>query len=133
MYDAGEMMLYVGDSLYEYEPIIFPTEGSITAWLESVDYLMAFVAEINEKLRTRSSLQAKEVLINAGHRTAARPAMQVLADSRAFMDDVLKGMEPVKGRLKVRGEENVVYEQAGGAFSLRCPERLIEEARKSAQ
>jgi len=130
LYDADEMMLYVGDSLYEYEPIIFPNEGSVVTWFESVDYLTAFVAEKNEKFRMKNGLQAREVLINAGHRTASRPAMEVLASSRAFMDDVIKGKEPVKGRLKVRGEENLVYEQSGGTFSLRCPERLIAEARK---
>lgn len=133
VYDANEKMLYVGDTLYEYEPIIFPKEGSIVTWFESVDYLMAFVAEKSEMFQGRSGLQRREVLINAGHRTVMRPATEVLADSRVFLEEVVKGREPVKGRLKVRGEDNVVYEQQGGRFSLRCPERLVEEARRGSR
>ncbi len=128
LYDVDEMMLYVGDSLYEYEPIIFPNEGSIVAWFDSMDYLMALVAEQNERKGRNSG--SKEVLINSGHRTATQPAMEVLVAATTFMSDVVKGKEPIKGRLAVRGEANVVYEQAGGRFSLRCPERLIEEARR---
>ncbi|KXN91735.1 Molybdopterin synthase sulfur carrier subunit [Leucoagaricus sp. SymC.cos] len=128
VYDSNEMMLYVGDSLYEHEPIIFPKEGSIVAWFESMDYLMTFVLERNGGIWHES--QDKEVLINAGHRTAAQPALEVLSSSKAFMEDVVKGRELVRGRLKVRGEDNLVFEQAGGRFSLRCPERLLEEARR---
>lgn len=131
IYDGSEMMLYVGDSLYEYEPIIFPNEGSMVSWFESVDYLMTFVAERNAMVQKQHGSGAREVLINAGHRTAAQPAMDVLSGSKAFMEDVVNGREPVKGRLKVRGEDNLVYEQAGGRFSLRCPERLIKEIRRS--
>jgi hypothetical protein len=120
------MMLYVGDSLYEHEPIIFPNEGSMVAWFESIDYLTTFVAERNEIIQ----LGRGEVLINSGHRTAAQSAMEVLTSSKAFMEDVVKGREPVKGRMKVRGEDNLIYEQEGGRFSLRCPERLIKEARR---
>lgn len=130
IYDANEMMLYVGDSLYEYEPIIFPNEGSLLAWFESVDYLMTFVAERNKMTEERHGSRAQEVLINAGHRTAAQPAIEVLSSSKAFMDDVIGGREPVKGRMKVRGQDNIVYEQEGGRFSLRCPEQLIKEARR---
>ena len=36
LYDHGKMMLYVGDSLYEYEPIIFPSDGSTVTWFESM-------------------------------------------------------------------------------------------------
>lgn len=90
---------------------------------------MALVVEQNERRKSRNT-ESKEVLINSGHQTAARPAMEVLVAATTFMNDVVKGKEPIKGRLTVRGEASVVYEQAGGRFSLRCPERLIEEARR---
>lgn len=134
LYDDHEMMLYVGDSLYEDEPIIFPLEGSIVNWFASIDFLISFVKERNTA-RSHSTTSIadgqhpNEVLINAGHCTAMRPAMEVLSSARAFMYDVVTGKEKVKGRGLNRGHPTVTYAQEGGRFSLRCPERLILEAR----
>ena len=36
-------MLYVGDTLYERAPIIFPNEGSIVRWRATVDALIALL------------------------------------------------------------------------------------------
>lgn len=127
------MMLYVGDTLYENAPIIFTKEGSLVTWLESVDYLMAFVTEKNGISESKNGSTSKQVMINAGHETAMRPAKEVLADSKAFLEDVIRGREPVKGRQKGRGEDRLIYEQEGGRFSLWCPERLIEEARRKSR
>lgn len=121
VYDAAEKMLYVGDTLYEDETIIFPKEGSILEWMSSVEYLIAFVEVEN---------QAGQVWVNSGHRTMCRPALEVLDATKAFMEDVISGREPVRRRVIFRGEENVIYEQRGGRFALRCPERLVLEARK---
>lgn len=124
-------MLYVGDSLYEYEPIIFPNEGSIITWFSSMNYLITFVEEKNADLptSTKNSSAPTEVLINSGHRTALQPALEVLVGARAFMEDVVAGRENAKTRGWERGEEIVTYEQVGDRFSLRCPERLVQEAR----
>lgn len=131
VYDEAEMMLYVGDSLYEYEPIIFPSEGSIVTWFSSVDYLISFVEDKNTEVptSTRNSSAPMEVLINSGHRTTLQPALEVLVSARAFMEDVVAGREKEKTRGWERGEEIVTYEQVGDRFSLRCPERLLQEAR----
>ena len=118
------MMLYVGDSLYEYEPIIFPSEGSIVTWFESMDFLSRLVQAMNSMASDR-----REVQINSGHCTVLQPALGVLLAAKAFMKDVVDGKEEVKGRRQNRGEETVTYEQSGGRFSLRCPERLILEMR----
>lgn len=117
-------MLYVGDSLYEEEAIIFPNEGSIVAWMSSIKYLIGFV---------KAEDQTGEVRINCGHRTACRPALELLIATKSFMEDVVAGKEPVRGRGCRRGEENVLYVQEGGRFVLRCPERLVVEAREVRQ
>lgn len=132
LYDEVEMMLYVGDSLYEYEPIIFPKDGSIITWFASIAYLISFVNKENGG-RDHKGSGYKEVLINSGHRTVLRPALGVLSDAKAFMNNVVDGMELVKERTTVRGEVTVAYEQEGGHFSLRCPERLVLDARRSRQ
>ncbi|KAJ7052632.1 Metallo-hydrolase/oxidoreductase [Mycena amicta] len=119
VYDTVERMLYVGDTLYEEETIIFPKEGSILQWMSSMDSLLALVKAVG-----------RDVQINCGHRTSCRPAEEVLQSTKDFMEDVLAGREPVRRREWRRYEENVVYLQDGGRFALRCPERLVLEARK---
>lgn len=123
VYDGDEKMLYVGDTLYENAPIIFPKEGSIVDWMETVDELISFVGD-------EESQSGSVVKINAGHETAAQPALQVLTATKAFIEDILRGREAVQRRWTKRGEETVMYEQDGKRFSLICPERLVAEARK---
>ncbi|KAI0368745.1 Metallo-hydrolase/oxidoreductase [Pilatotrama ljubarskyi] len=120
LWDEGESMLYVGDTLYEWAPIIFPNEGSIVVWLKTVDSLIALV---------EGSGKGGAVLINCGHKTAAGPALEVLRSTKAFMMDVLEGREKVRRRMTKRGEEHVEYVQESGRYSLVCPERLVREAK----
>ncbi|CAK5268734.1 unnamed protein product [Mycena citricolor] len=122
LYDYSERMLYVGDTVYEVETIIFPSEGSIVQWMDSMQYLIAFVREQSGQT---------PVQLNAGHRTYSRPAMDVLIAARTFIEDVIAGREQVKDRMRRRGEENIRYEQGEGRFALLCPERLVLEARDS--
>ena len=124
IYDHAEMMLYVGDSLYEYEPIVFPREGSIVTWFESMDFLSWHVEAMNSE-----ASDGRKVQMNSGHHTVLQPALETLLAAKAFMKDVANGKETVKERQQNRGEEIVMYEQSGGRFSLRCPERLILEMR----
>lgn len=42
-------MLYVGDTLYESAPIIFPNEGSIMDWFKSIEGLIGFVKTREEE------------------------------------------------------------------------------------
>lgn len=120
MWDADDLMLYVGDTVYEFEPIIFPNEGDIRIWLSTIDKLVAVVM---------SSTSPAEVMINSGHRTTMRPALEVLRTAKQFMVDVLLGKEKVRSRTRRRGLDYVEYVQDGGRYSLQCPERLIREAR----
>ncbi|KAI0360152.1 Metallo-hydrolase/oxidoreductase [Trametes cingulata] len=124
LWDEGDGMLYVGDTLYEWAPIIFPNEGSIVVWLQTIDSLIALV---------EGSGKGETVRINCGHKTAMGPALEVLRSTRAFMVDVLEGREKVKSRMTKRGEEHVEYVQEGGRYSLICPERLVREAREATE
>ncbi|KAE9407785.1 Metallo-hydrolase/oxidoreductase [Gymnopus androsaceus JB14] len=112
---SSPQMLYVGDTLYESAPIIFPNEGSIVDWFGSIERLIEF---------------QKQILLNAGHVTYLRPALSILKAVKSFMEDVVEGREPVRRRWVKRGEESVGYKQGDGVFSLICPERLILDARR---
>ena len=120
LWDDEEGMLYVGDTLYERAPIIFPNEGSIIQWLDTVNALLGLV---------RDSGKAEQVKVNCGHSTVDTAALDVLETARSFMMDVIEGREPVKRTMTKRGEEHVEYVQRGGRYSLICPERLVREAR----
>ncbi|KAI0635662.1 beta-lactamase-like protein [Trametes polyzona] len=122
LWDEEEAMLYVGDTLYEWAPIIFPNEGSIVVWLRTVDSLVAAVEGGRKDVTAR---------ISCGHTTAGVPALEVLRSGRAFMMDVLEGREEIKSRVVKRGEVHVEYVQQGGRYSLICPERLVREAREA--
>lgn len=122
IYDPAEKMLYVGDSVYEHEDIIISKEGSIVEWLSSMDELILLLKAEN---KDNDGPQRREVMINAGHQTAMKPALDVLEAGKAFVVEVMKGKEGIRKRLMIRGEENVYYRQESGRFSLRCPERLI--------
>ncbi len=117
LWDESERMLYVGDTVYEWEHIIFPKEGSIVQWLQSMDALIELVG-------------TSEARICCGHVTAGRPAKDVLTAAKAFMMDVLSEKENVRSRFEKRGEVSVEYVQAGSRFSLICPERLVVVARQ---
>lgn len=133
LYDEAEMMLYVGDSLYEWEPIIFPKEGSIVTWFLSMEYLISFVKQKNSMVQSSNKANRKpsEVLINSGHCTVLQPALEVLLSAKAYMQDVVGGRKEVVERQQGRGEDTVTYGKVGDRFSLRCPERLVHEARKA--
>lgn len=120
LWDAKESMLYVGDTLYEDDPIIFPEEGSLPTWFSTIDELLSFV---------RNQPNASQVKINCGHATAMKPAIDVLEATKRFMNDVIWRKEPLRGRYQRGGAWIVEYKQETGRFSLRCPERLVLEAR----
>ncbi|KAI0749582.1 Metallo-hydrolase/oxidoreductase [Daedaleopsis nitida] len=120
LWDEDEGILYVGDTLYEWAPIIFPNEGSIVQWFDTVDALMALVEK---------SGKAEETRVNCGHKTAMGPGLEVLRTTKAFLMDVVEGREQVKREMRKRGEMHVEYVQIGGRYSLICPERLVNEAR----
>lgn len=119
LWDLHEQMLYVGDTLYQYAHIIFPSEGCIVQWFASVDALLALV------------LPFPEAKISCGHVTAGQPALEVLGAARGFMVDVVEGREPVRSKTEKRGEAFVEFVQEGHRYSLACPERLVEEARRA--
>jgi len=120
LWDAEERMLYVGDTLYEDDPIIFPTGGSLPEWFSSVDQLIDLV---------KTQPDAENVMINCGHATTLRPALEVLGTCRKFMENVVAGKEGVKGRYLRRGSWYLKFEEDNGRFSLICPEKLVLDAK----
>ena len=113
-------MLYVGDTLYEWAPIIFPPEGNLKQWFNSVDLLTNFVKQFHGE---------DNIKLNAGHESSMQDALDVLGRGREFLMDVVCDREEEKDQVTIDGVMYVIYSQSGGRFSLRCPLTLIEDAR----
>jgi glyoxylase-like metal-dependent hydrolase (beta-lactamase superfamily II) len=124
VWDEEERMLYVGDTLYEFAAIIFPSEGDIVDWWRSVEDMLRLVQTHNSK----DGLAP--VQISAGHITAAQEAESVLLGAREFMRDVLKGTELAYKQETRRDEQFLWYKQESGRFRLGAPKRLIEDAKQ---
>jgi glyoxylase-like metal-dependent hydrolase (beta-lactamase superfamily II) len=120
-----DKMLFVGDTLYEYAPTIFPPQGDIVDWLGSMDKLREYVKE-----KMAGSLGKDQfVTINCGHVTAGQPALEVLEEMQDFMEKVLGGKVPRSAEESKGGEKYLTY-GGTGRFLVTCPERLILEARE---
>ena len=132
-YDEQERHLYVGDSFYErmakdksYEQaIIFPKEGNIVDYMDSLEKLLVFVDEKNKELDKSS------VKIGCGHVTSSVEGKEILLAVQTYFQDVLAGRVQIMQVSERRGEEIVLWQDDGEPrFSLSAPKRLIVDARK---
>ena len=171
-------MLYVGDTLYAHSPIIFPPEGNLTHWFQSIDLLISVcishttptqTSPTSTSTLTQTSIQTPR--LNAGHSSSLQPALSILSGAKTFLKDVVSGLEPIQDQITIDGVLYAIYTQSRsrsrshsvlrpsrkssdandddspgddssddfmpqtefGQFSLRCPLKLIEDARNSFQ
>lgn len=125
-YDGDERALYVGDSFYETPaPILFPNEGGLKEWWDSLNTLIAFVEEQN------AVQGVSRVTLSAGHVTAGVDALDCLKGVKEFMSRVLRDEVQFEEEPAKRGERFGAWSEEGGRFSLGAPLRLIEEGRKA--
>ncbi len=132
-YDEKERHLYVGDSFYErvakdksYEQaIIFPKEGSIIEYMNTLEKLLRFVDEKNMEPDQPS------IKIGCGHVTSSVDGKEILLAVQRFLQDVIAGSIPVKQVSEKRCEEVHLWQDDGEPrFSLSAPKRLVVDARK---
>ena len=124
IFDEEERVLYVGDTIYEWAPIIFPKEGNIITFSSSLAKLRNLVDDLN------SDPSKQHVAIACGHCTKDADAEELLRDVDLFLWNVVSGQVEVKERMERRGEENWLYEQDGARLSFRGPARLFETFRR---
>lgn len=130
-YDETERHLYVGDSFYErvaqdksyQQAIIFPKEGNIVDYMQSLEKLLQFIHGKN------AEPGKSPVKIGCGHVTSFATGAELLAAVRKFFFDVIAGNIPVKESTKKRGEEVNLWQDIGEPrFSLSAPVRLVVDA-----
>ena len=109
-YDIQARTLYVGDSLYQQEsrdtheapwgterpmPVIFPKEGDLFAWWQSVKKLIIFVERENHWDPNSYEGQARtRVQLAAGHVTSSTDAHVCLVGAKDFVARILRNDVP---------------------------------------
>lgn len=119
VWDPIERVLFVGDTMYESVPIVFPLEGDLVAYFGTLDRLRSLVREWNKT-------GEKRVTMACGHATREADAGQLLDDVELFLCRLLVG--EVKGREigeKFRGEELVSYKEEGSKINFMAAERIF--------
>jgi glyoxylase-like metal-dependent hydrolase (beta-lactamase superfamily II) len=94
IWDSDERVLFVGDTMYEYAHILFPLEGSIPLYSDSIGKLKNLVRGWNAEASQR-------VKMACGHNTRAADAETLLNE----VDEMLYGVMMKKFKEIDRGEE----------------------------
>ena len=131
-YDQQARHLFVGDSFYErvsqdesYEQaILFPKEGNIVQYMDSLTKLLGFV---NEKNKEENQPRVK---VGCGHVTSSRDGGEILLAVQKLFSQILAGEIPVLKTTEKAGEYYDLWQASGNArFSVEAPRRLITDAR----
>ncbi len=134
-YDTHERHLYVGDSFYErvaadgsYEQaILFPKEGNLIHYQQSLDKLLAFVDQKNAEEPDKP-----EIRVGCGHITSSVPGREITIQVKKLFEDIIAGNVPVVEKTEKRGEAFVTWREDGKPrFSVSAPARLVEDAGKA--
>ncbi|KAF2125603.1 Metallo-hydrolase/oxidoreductase [Dothidotthia symphoricarpi CBS 119687] len=130
VWDPVERVLFVGDTAYEWGPILFPFEGSIPLYKEKLNKLRSLVRDLNAGHRgsdvlINSSLKLlpinpnkiKRVSLASGHTTSDADAEFFLDEVYEFLCKIEQGEVESRPWRKFRGEEEVLYEREDGKIS----------------
>ena len=133
-YDEAEHHLYVGDSFYERlaadksytQAIIFPKEGDVIVYMQSLEKLLSFVENEN-RLHNYSGVR-----VGCGHITSSVDGLEILKEVQRYFWDVIDGVIPVRESVEKRGEVHDLWQEEDGEvrFSLMGPRRLVADARR---
>lgn len=132
-YDEAERHLFVGDSFYERvaadnlytQAIVFPKEGDIIVYMQSLEKLLSFVHQENQRHHN------SDVRVGCGHVTSRADGLEILKEVQRYFWDVIDGIIPVIESSERRGEMYDLWQKDGDArFSLLAPRRLVADARR---
>jgi glyoxylase-like metal-dependent hydrolase (beta-lactamase superfamily II) len=125
VWDGDERVLFAGDSAYEWAPIIFPVEGDIEAYRESLKKMLLFVRGNNRK--DGEERDCKRVSIACGHITKDADAEELLDEILEFLCMVERGEVESKAWRQFRGEEEVIYERDDSKLSFGGPKSKFDK------
>lgn len=126
VWDQHERVLYVGDTLYEWAPILFSLSGNLEDYVATLHKLRGLVDDWN-----KGSTEDDRVMMACGHCTHNTPAAEFLYEVERFFDKIRRGLvSPVdKGMSPGREIPLVGFDREDGWFSFVGPKDLFDRFR----
>lgn len=121
IWDPEERVVFVGDSLYEWAPIIFPLEGDLEAYTATLCMLKRLIKGWNHGA-------ARRVTMACGHSTSAADAEDFVNEVEAFLSKVNRGLVEPTDQGEARGAKLVGYERQDGRIAFLGPRHLFDAA-----
>lgn len=123
VWDPQERFVFVGDTMYEWAPIIFPLEGSLQDYASTLFKLRDLIRDWN------GAAGGSDVKMACGHVTGAADAEAFVHEVETFFSQVRRGLVPPEDGGEARGIPLVKYERVDGRISFLGPKSLFEDAR----
>ncbi|KAI3398909.1 hypothetical protein diail_8232 [Diaporthe ilicicola] len=114
VWDQQERVLYVGDTLYEWAPILFSLSGNLSDYASTLQTLIGLVDGWN-----KDAVEGDRVKMACGHCTSNTAAAEFLYEVDGFLSKIRRGLvSPIdKGTTPGRNVPLVGFEREDGWFS----------------
>lgn len=122
IWDPQERVLFVGDTMYEWAPIIFPLEGNLQNYVSTLFKLRDLIKGWNE-----GQAHEKRVTMACGHVTSSVDAEDFVHEVETFLSKVGRGLVGSQDKGEARGFSLVGYERDDGKISFMGPKQLFED------
>lgn len=119
IWDPAERVLFVGDTMYEWAPIIFPLEGDLPKYTSTL-------YKLRDLIKTWNESGAGRVRMACGHVTSAVDAEDFVHEVEIFLSKVRRGLIEPQDKGEARGYHLVGYERDDGRISFLGPKRLFD-------
>ncbi|KAH8893616.1 Metallo-hydrolase/oxidoreductase [Thozetella sp. PMI_491] len=133
IWDSEERVIFVGDTMYERVPIVFPVEGNIRLYSETLEKLKTYVRGWNATTYTNGDSGAAEkmtrVKMACGHSTCAADAEELIDDVDSMLYRVMENLVPENDWGEWRGEPLIQYKREDGKINFAGPRGRFEEFR----
>lgn len=123
LWDQTERVLFVGDTIYEWAPIIFPKEGSVIDYSSTIGKLKALVHDWN------SNSNLPKVKMACGHNTDSADGEDLLREVDTTLYHCINQWIEPSETTTFRGEPILSFERADGRLSFSGPQRLFDNFR----
>lgn len=121
IWDPEERFLFVGDTLYEWAPIIFPPEGDLRKYTSTLYKLRDLTKSLN-----KGASPERRVRMACGHVTSEADAEDFVCEVENFLSKVKRGLIEPQDKGEARGLRLVGYERDDGRISFLGPKRLFD-------
>lgn len=128
IWDPHERFLFVGDTMYEWAPIILPREGDLHKYTSTLYKLRDLIKTWNNNYDDSAASPAgRRVRMACGHITSAVDAEEFIHEVETFLSKVRRGLVEPQDKGETRGYRLVGYERDDGRVSFLGPKSLFDD------